>query len=127
MLDIARAFQEGGWSMWAVLAVAMVTHVGALVGVVVSFTKASRGTLFVLAGLGVVGVLLTLGVGWVGYSTGMSTAHDAVRFADPELRDSLLTEAEAEAGQNTKFGLVASAWPALATVIVGLRAVTRNT
>lgn len=106
-------FYEGGWAMWAVLAIGLPAWFFTLIagGVLVfkrePFPLVLGGLLPLLCGL------LAILLGVVGYFNGMSMAEQAVAMADVQYRDVMMAEAERMAGYPLYFGLFLGTIPAL--------------
>ncbi len=112
--------REGGFAMYVMLLIALVTHPLAIGAVVTTFgsrrglTLALGVTTLVLAGL-------LVGSGVLGYVLGMRNVDEAVRFADPEFAAALRAQGAEEADNNLYFAVILGAFPLLAGSIALLR------
>lgn len=107
-MGVLTMFQEGGASMWGILAFDLCAMALVPLALIVSIVARSRGTMRgVSLGLGVLALMAALtpmcmGVG--GYMYGVSRTEAAVANADPQYKEMLTTAGEAEASQNLNFG-----------------------
>lgn len=106
-------FQEGGWAMYAVLAIGVPAWFFTLIaGGVLIFKR--RPLQLVLGGLlPTVCGLLAIQFGAIGYYNGMSMADEAIAFADPSMQDAMLAEAGRMAMYPVYFGLALGTIPTL--------------
>ena len=113
MNEPIMVFQQGGWAMWAVLAIGLPAWFFTAIAAGVLMLKREPLPLM-LGGLfpALSGVLAIL-VGAIGYFLGMSMAADAIAMADPQVRDLMMAEAERVAVYPFYLGLVMGVIPSL--------------
>jgi len=112
MAVIAEAFRTGGVWMYLILMGVVLGWPLAFLGLLTLFSKKAKlmmasGALVCLIGLG------TLGIGVVGYATGMAEVEEAVEKATPEHRERLRAAGEGYASYPLYFGFGGSSVPLL--------------
>lgn len=125
MIDVVRTFQEGGWTMFPLLACVLVTHPLAIGAAIAAFVSKRRG---MVIGLGATALLLSLGavaIGVGGYLIGMRQVDLAIAGAGlpPEQSAAILAQGRAEASVNWMCGLAGAALPVLVSLIAIARGV----
>lgn len=102
-------FQEGGWPMYAVLALDVcaggLVPLAVVVTLIARFTNKGRTVALVLGVLALISAIVPMCAGVGGYFLGMSYVEDAVANVDPEYKQRLLQAGEAEASNNLTFGI----------------------
>ena len=115
------SFQEGGFAMYFIACIGALGHLMAIAALASMVAKRRAMPL----GMGAATLLfavttMCLGVG--GYLWGMRQVDEAIAFADPEQREALYAQGQAEASNNLTFGGCAFLFPLLAGVV----AITRG-
>jgi hypothetical protein len=101
---LARAWQEGGWAMYAVLLVSGLAAVGCAA---FAFFGVQRGSIAILA-CAPVSALITA-VGAIGFFSGMRNALEAVAHVHPADKATILAAGTSEALTASAFGMAGTA------------------
>ena len=121
MEDVQRMFAEGGWSMYPIVCIALLAHLGGVAAVIVALVRKKRGLALGLGAVGLVVVMLLVGVGLLGYMMGMSATEAALAHVDPSMRDTLQAQGRSEAMNNIWFSLCSAAIPLALAVVLFIR------
>ncbi|AKF04158.1 hypothetical protein [Sandaracinus amylolyticus] len=124
-----QPFVEGGFPVWIVLAVVLVSHPLAIAAVITSFVNRSRGVVLGLSSAVLLFALTTVGVGVAGYFWSVSEIEYALEHAgglDPAMLDAMREQGRSEASWSWICGGIGAALP-LVLSLVGLgRGVTMS-
>lgn len=123
MQSIVEAFRMGGVWMYAIFAMALMTHLGGLVaGGLSLIAKPRHRVALVLLSL-VVGsaALTTLAIGAAGYFVGFSEMEAALEKVTPENVEMLRARGTQIARYPLYFGMAASVFPSAVSVFVLFR------
>ena len=104
-----EALREAGWPAYVVIAFGAVSSLLALAAAVTAVGGRERSGAIGLSIGALGGGVLTAGMGALGYAIQMRGAFEAVSYADPSARASLLAAGISEAMNNIVFGGVCAA------------------
>ena len=126
MQMIAEAFRTGGVWMYLVLAIAAITHPAGILSLIGAFLAKPGQRKFVI-GLGVLGLLGVVGtilIGWVGYTVGIIEMNEALEKVSPENAEKMRELGTRLSKYPLNFSLLASVFPGIASVLVLIRGLT---
>ncbi|UJR83323.1 hypothetical protein [Sandaracinus amylolyticus] len=124
-----QAFVEGGFPVWIILALVLVTHPLALAAVITAFVNRSRGVVLGLSSAVLLFALTTACVGIAGYLWGISRTEEALAGSgiDPEILEALREQGQREASWNWMCGGIGAAIPLLLALVGLARGATMKT
>ena len=120
-MDPQRMFLEGGPTMYFVLCIAALAHLGGLAGLIVALVRKKRSLALGLGSVGIVVVVLLLAVGFLGYMYGMSRTEAALASVDPTVREAILAQGRSESMNNIWFSLCSAAMPLAFAIVLFIR------
>jgi len=120
-VNLLTAFQEGGVTMYLVLALNLCTvllsPLALVLALVARFAGKARTAAVVVAWMAVLGCVAPMCAGVGGYFWGMNRVEAAVAAVDPEYKNALLEQGRAEASNNLSFGIGSGCCGLLPTVL----------
>ncbi len=109
-------FIEGGWTMYPILACALMAHPLAIAAVVGAFFAKRRALAIGFASAALLTALTTAAVGVFGYFYAMNVVNAALATVDPAAREMLHAEGQREASWNLICGALGCALPLLLAI-----------
>jgi hypothetical protein len=114
MTAMARAFQEGGPTMYLVLALGVLGHAAAIVAVALVLAQPMRARKRIGGAVALTLGVATLAVGYFGWRHGLEMTEAAMAGVSPDMLERLRAQGEEEARHNLTFGLYTCVLPLLA-------------